>query len=65
MTALSACLLAGGFTKFAAANRTRIVRQDGDQQKVIKIDLEDVIEGKIPDVKIFPGDRIHIPETWL
>jgi len=65
MTALSACLLAGGFSKFAAPNRTRIVRQDGDRQKVIKIDLEDVIEGKIQDVKILPGDRLHVPETWL
>ena len=65
MTALSACIMAGGFSKFAAPNRARIIRQDGDKQKVIKIDLEDVVEGKIQDVKISPGDRIHIPETWL
>ena len=65
MTALSACIMAGGFSKFAAPNRARIIRQDGDQQKVIKIDLEDVKMGKIQDVQILPGDRIHIPETWL
>jgi len=65
MTALSACIMAGGFTKFAAPNRARIIRQDGDEQKVIKIDLEDVNMGKIQDIKILPGDRIHIPETWL
>jgi len=65
MTALSACIMAGGFTKFAAPNRARIIRQDGDKQKVIKIDLDDVKMGKIQDVKIIPGDRIHIPETWL
>ena len=65
MTALSACIMAGGFSKFAAPNRARIIRQDGDGQKVIKIDLEDVKMGKIQDVQILPGDRIHIPETWL
>ena len=65
MTALSACIMAGGFSKFAAPNRARIIRQDGDKQKVIKIDLEDVKMGKIQDVQILPGDRIHIPETWL
>jgi polysaccharide biosynthesis/export protein len=65
MTALSACIMAGGFSKFAAPNRARIIRQNGDEQKVIKIDLEDVKEGKIQDIKILPGDRIHIPETWL
>lgn len=65
MTALSACIMAGGFTKFAAPNRARIIRQNGDEQKVIKIDLEDVKIGKIQDIQILPGDRIHIPETWL
>ncbi len=65
MTALSACIMAGGFSKFAAPNRARIIRQDGDNQKVIKIDLDDVKMGKIQDMEIMPGDRIHIPETWL
>jgi polysaccharide export outer membrane protein len=65
MTALSACILAGGFNTFAAANRTRIIRKKGDEQEIIKIDLYDVRTGKIPDVELKPGDRIHIPETWL
>lgn len=65
LTALNACIMAGGFGKFAAPNRTQIIRQDGDRQIIIKIDLIDVKKGKIPDVEIKPGDRIHIPETWL
>ena len=65
LTALNACIMAGGFGKFAAPNRTRIIRQDGDQQIIIKIDLVDVKKGRIPDVEIKPGDRIHVPETWL
>jgi polysaccharide export outer membrane protein len=65
LTALNACIMAGGFNKFAAPNRTRIIRQKGDKQIIIKIDLNDVKNGKIPDAEIKPGDRIHIPETWL
>ena len=65
LTALNACIMAGGFAKFAAPNRTRIIRQEGEKQIIIKIDLIDVKKGKIPDVEIKPGDRIHVPETWL
>jgi len=65
LTALNACIMAGGFSKFAAPNRTRIIRQNGEKQIIIKIDLNDVQKGKIPDAEIKPGDRINIPETWL
>jgi polysaccharide export outer membrane protein len=65
LTALNACIMAGGFSKFAAPNRTRIIRQNGDKVIIIKIDLIDVRNGKIPDAEIKPGDRILIPETWL
>ena len=66
MTAMNACILAGGFERFAAPNRARIIRktQDG-KTEVIKINLEDVREGKAPDPVLKPGDRIHIPETYL
>jgi len=65
LTALNACIMAGGFGKFAAPNRARIIRKMGDEQEIIKINLNDVKEGKIPDIELEPGDRIHIPETWL
>ena len=65
LTAMSVCIIAGGFAKFAAPNRTMIIRNDGDAQEVINIDLDDVKKGKIPDTKLKPGDRIHVPETWL
>jgi len=65
LTALNACIMAGGFSKFAAPNRTRIIRQNGEDQIIIKINLNDVKKGKIPDAEIKSGDRIHIPETWL
>lgn len=65
LTALNACIMAGGFDKFAAPKGTRIIRQNGNDQEVIKINLEDIKKGKIPDIELKPGDRIHVPETWF
>ncbi len=65
MTALSACIRAGGFSRFAAPNRAQIVRQKETEVEVIKINLDSVIKGKISDAELKPGDRIHIPEAWL
>ncbi|MBW2648587.1 MAG: polysaccharide biosynthesis/export family protein, partial [Deltaproteobacteria bacterium] len=65
MTALNACIMAGGFDKYAAPNRTIIIRKENGKQIVIKVKLDDVKEGKAPDMELRPGDRIHVPETWL
>ena len=65
MTAMSACIIAGGFDRFAAPNRTRIIRKEGKKQVVIEIDLDKVKRGTAPDVELKPGDRVHVPETWL
>jgi polysaccharide biosynthesis/export protein len=65
LSALSVCIMAGGFTRFAAPNRTTVVRTEGGEQQVIKIDLQRVIQGKAEDLPLKPGDRIHVPESWL
>lgn len=65
MTALSACILAGGFDKYAAPGRTRIIRYQDNDSVTIKIDLDDVIKGDAQDMALQPGDRIHVPESWF
>jgi polysaccharide export outer membrane protein len=65
LTALSVCIMAGGFAKYAAPNRTTIVRMENGEQKIIKIDLDEVVKGRTPDVELKPGDRINVPESWL
>ncbi len=65
ITALTVCIMAGGFDKFAAPNRAKIIRQTRDGQQTIKLNLEKVISGDRPDILLKPGDRIHIPESWL
>jgi polysaccharide export outer membrane protein len=65
ITALNACLLAGGFAKFAAANRATVTRMEGDEKTLIKIDLDDVKHGKADDIVLKPGDRVYVPKSWL
>jgi len=65
LTALNACIMAGGFDTFAAPNRTQIIRTKGDGVEIIKINLNHVKAGKITDIELKPGDRVHVPETWL
>ena len=65
MTAMNACILAGGFDRFAAPNRAKIIRNTDDGTEVIDIDLNDVRDGRKSDPVLEPGDRIHIPETYL
>lgn len=61
MTVLGACLLAEGFTDFAAPGRTKVTRNVNGQQKTFKIDLIKVREGKKEDIPLQRGDRIEVP----
>ena len=61
MTVLGACLLAEGFTDFAAPGRTKVTRMVNGQQKTFKIDLIKVREGKKEDMPLQRGDRIEVP----
>ncbi|MFC1829420.1 polysaccharide biosynthesis/export family protein [Thermodesulfobacteriota bacterium] len=65
ITVLKACIMAGGFDTFAAPNRTKIIRVKDSKTEVIKINLLHVQQGKIKDIELKPGDRVHVPETWL
>ena len=61
LTALNVCILAGGFSNYAALNRVKVIRQGKGRTDVYKIDLGKVRDGKMPDLVLKPGDRIEIP----
>ena len=66
LTALDACILAGGFAQYAAPNRSTITRREAQgKQETIKINLNRVKKGKDKDVPLKPGDRIYVPESWI
>ena len=60
-TALSACVLAGGFTDFAAPRHGRITRLEEGKPRVIEIDLVKVRQGRRADLPLLAGDRVEVP----
>ena len=61
LTVLNACILAGGFSEYAAPNRVKVTRLSKGRTQVLKIDLRKVQKGEKPDLVLQPGDRIDVP----
>lgn len=66
-TLLSTLSKAGGFTDIADIKKVRIVRRNGSSEKIIKVNVNNLINGKkgIKDIRLKNGDIITVPETWL
>lgn len=60
-TVSNACILAGGFSEYAALNRVTVTRSVGKQTRIIKIDLREVQKGRVSDLTLETGDRIDVP----
>ena len=58
---------AGGFTDIADIKKVRIVRRQSGEEKIIKVNVADLINGKNgeKDIPLMNGDIITVPETWL
>ena len=66
LTVLEAVTKAGGFTEFAAPNRTKIIRVEDGVEKTIKVNLNKVKKGdKSLDIILKPGDIVVVPESYL
>jgi polysaccharide export outer membrane protein len=67
ITLVEAISIAGGFTRIAARNRTRIIRVEGGIEKIIEVRVDAITKAgkKIQDVPIKPGDVIVIPESFF
>jgi polysaccharide export outer membrane protein len=61
LSALNACLLAGGFTQFAALNRVLVIRDTEGRPKLLKINLGKIRKGSQPDLTLQAGDWIDVP----
>jgi polysaccharide export outer membrane protein len=65
MTIIQAITLAGGFTKTAAKNSTDLTRMVEGKETKVKVQVEDVAQGKAPNVLLLPGDIIYVPESFF
>ena len=66
-TLLEAVAMAGGFTKDASVNTTRIMRMENGEKKTIIIPVKDITQKgqKEKDIVIRPGDVIFVPESFF
>ncbi len=67
MSVLDVMIAVGGLTEFAAGNKARLVRLQGDASRQYAVRLDDLIrDGDISaNVPVLPGDILIIPESWL
>jgi polysaccharide export outer membrane protein len=67
MTVLDVMIQTKGLTRFAAGNRSILVRRVNGQERDIPIRLADLIkDGDIrQNVELQPGDTLIIPQSWF
>jgi len=61
LTALRACLLAGGFTDYASLKKVKVTRVVDGKSQTITFDLDKVSKGKNEDPVLVRGDRVEVP----
>lgn len=66
ISTLEAINKAGGFTEFAAPNRTTIIRMENGKEKTITVNLNKVKKGnKALDIMLKAGDVVIVPEAYF
>ena len=67
LTLVEAIGMAGGFTRIASRNSTRIIRVEDGIEKVIEVRVDEITDAgkKIQDVVIRPEDIIVVPESFF
>jgi polysaccharide export outer membrane protein len=67
MTVLDAVLSVGGLGQFAAANRSKIIREENGKKREIKVKLGDLVNrGDMKqNIPLLPGDVLVVPQSIL
>lgn len=66
ISVVEAVTMAGGLTRIAAGNRTRLVRLKDGKEITVKIPVEDILDGdKSADVIVQPNDVIVVPQSYF
>jgi polysaccharide export outer membrane protein len=65
MTVLNGVAEAGGFTDDAAENDTAVLRVIDGTESRIEVPMDDILEGRLPNFPLVPGDTIIVPRYVL
>jgi polysaccharide export outer membrane protein len=63
ITVVEAIGMVGGMTERAAPNSAKLKRKTESGEVVVEIPLGDIVEGRQPDFKLFPGDIVFVPKA--
>jgi polysaccharide export outer membrane protein len=62
LTVLQAFAMAGGFTEWASKKEILLLRDEGDQEKIYRINYKNIIKGKVEqNIKLKADDTIIVP----
>lgn len=53
----------GGPTTRASGNAVVIVRKQDNQTQSITVPYQDILTGKVPNICLYPGDLIYVPQS--
>jgi polysaccharide export outer membrane protein len=65
MSIIQAVTIAGGFTKTAAKNSISVTRIIDEQERKIRVPVEDIGVGKEKNFLLQPGDIVFVPESFF
>ncbi|HBL18754.1 MAG: hypothetical protein A2X36_05170 [Elusimicrobia bacterium GWA2_69_24] len=67
LSVIEAITLAGGFTEYAAVDRTRVIRKSKGTSDILPIAVSAIMKGgdKSKDVQLKPNDVVYVPETYF
>jgi len=67
MTISQAIAMAGGLTRIASPNGTKVIRKINGEKEVISVPLNDILkDGDLrEDIPMKPGDLVVVPESFF
>lgn len=67
LSVLEVLTLAGGFTPYAAVDRTRVIRKKDGKSETFQIEITAITKGgdKSKDIILRPNDVIYVPESFF
>ena len=66
ISVVEAITMAGGLTRLAAGNRTKLVRYQDGKEVTLKVPVEDILDGdRSKDFIIRPNDVIVVPQSYF
>jgi protein involved in polysaccharide export with SLBB domain len=62
MTLSTAITESGGFKRFAKTDKIKVVRNGVEQ---LIFDFDEMLEGRMKDLELQPGDVVYVDEKWI